>query len=114
MIERVLGSRVIVVLALTGVVLGAVLAAGDRQVIAGGPQAAAPPTIPAASAISTNDVLKTYCTGCHNARLKTAGLLLDGRGRMPRRIDRSSHRWKKISTRRVPRIRIRAACRFIA
>jgi mono/diheme cytochrome c family protein len=33
---------------------------------------AAPPTV------SPGDVLRTYCVSCHNARLKTAGLTLDG------------------------------------
>ena len=95
MIERVLGSRVIAVLALASVVLCAVVAGGGH-VIADGPQAATPSASPAASAASTNDVLKTYCTGCHNARLKTAGLQIDSLDST--RVGPNAEQWEKIVT----------------
>src|SRR5262249_49463675 len=95
MIERALGSRVMAVLALASVVLGTVVVAGGRHAIAGVPQAA-PSTSPAVPAVSTNEVLTTYCTGCHNARLKTAGLQIDGLDAT--RVGQHADTWEKIVT----------------
>ena len=41
------------------------------------PQAAAPQSLPASAAASSRAALDRYCVGCHNGRLKTAGLSLD-------------------------------------
>ena len=60
-------------LALLGVCL-----AGARYVNAGALQTAAPPASPAAPSVRTSETLNKYCVTCHNERLRTGGLALDG------------------------------------
>jgi mono/diheme cytochrome c family protein len=91
MIERLPQSRVMAVLALVGVAL-----AGGRHVSARAPQAVAPSASPVSATISTNELLKTYCVGCHNARLKTAGLLIDSLDATS--VARNAEQWEKIVT----------------
>ncbi|MEP7305250.1 MAG: DUF1592 domain-containing protein [Acidobacteriota bacterium] len=63
-----------------GAAVLAVLALSVPQ--AAGPQAAnqgsASPSSASTTAPGTGQVVKQYCEGCHNARLKTAGLVLEG------------------------------------
>jgi Protein of unknown function (DUF1592)/Protein of unknown function (DUF1588)/Protein of unknown function (DUF1587)/Protein of unknown function (DUF1585)/Protein of unknown function (DUF1595)/Planctomycete cytochrome C len=63
---------------------------------------AAPPQSPASTPVvaSSSDVsdpnttIKRYCTGCHNERLKTAGLALDGLD--PAKVPEHADVWEKV------------------
>jgi mono/diheme cytochrome c family protein len=63
--------------------------------LAGGRHATARAAQPSA-AIQPADVLKTYCVTCHNARLKTAGLEIDGLDAA--HVGQRADIWEKIAT----------------
>ena len=74
----------------------AVCPAGTRDLTArirrtAAPTAAAPPSSTAAS-----DIVRTYCVTCHNGRLKTAGLELDGLDL--RDVADHAEQWEKVAT----------------
>src|SRR6476646_4394951 len=69
------------VLAVTVTLCGAaaVLSAAQSGSVRPAPAAAAGPAAPAAAGQEASQaLLKQYCVTCHNARLKTGGLELDG------------------------------------
>ncbi|HJZ75258.1 MAG TPA: DUF1587 domain-containing protein, partial [Vicinamibacterales bacterium] len=72
--------------------------AGARYVAARGAQTAAAPAAAVAVAPSTpaRDVLNQYCVTCHNSRLKTAGLQLDGLD--PMHVGDHAQQWEKVAT----------------
>src|SRR6187455_1517415 len=78
-------------LALLGVGL-----AGARYVNAGASQIAAPAAIPERSSLAPSDLLTSYCVTCHNGRLNTAGLQLDGLS--ADHVADNAAQWEKIVT----------------
>jgi hypothetical protein len=67
----------------------------------GGPQQ--PSTSPAAPAVSPErSAINRYCVGCHNNKLKTAGLALDTIGAEP--VNQHPEAWEKV----VRRLRVRS------
>jgi len=72
MLTRLVGRASIVVLALSGLIAGAPPGARIAAQVRPAP-APVPAQLPAVRA-----VLDTYCIACHNQRLRTAGLALDG------------------------------------
>jgi mono/diheme cytochrome c family protein len=56
----------------------------------------APTVSPAGAAVPTGDVLNKYCVTCHNSRLKTAGLQIDGLDL--NHIADNAQQWEKIVT----------------
>src|SRR5947207_9368181 len=51
--------------------------------------------IPSPRDIDARDVLNKYCVTCHNARMKTAGLLLDTLD--PGNVGPDAEQWEKVS-----------------
>src|SRR5438105_2123880 len=58
---------------------------------AGGPQQQSPS--PAAASIE-RAALDRYCLGCHNSKMKTAGLALDAIGAVP--VEQHADAWEKV------------------
>ena len=61
------------------------------------PQSASPAATSSGSSVAPADVLNKYCVGCHNDRLKTAGLQIDTLQASP--IADHAPQWEKIVTR---------------
>ena len=80
------------VLALLGVGLAAAPLLNART-----PQSAPPAATSTGSTVAPADVLNKYCVGCHNDRLKTAGLQIDTLQASP--IADHAPQWEKIVTR---------------
>jgi mono/diheme cytochrome c family protein len=70
--------------------------AGTGDVNARASRIAAPAAIPATPGVPTSDVLNKYCVTCHNGRLKTAGLQIDGLD--VNHIADNAQQWEKIVT----------------
>ena len=79
-------------LALLGVGLAAAPLLNART-----PQSAPPAATSTGSTVAPADVLNKYCVGCHNDRLKTAGLQIDTLQASP--IADHAPQWEKIVTR---------------
>jgi len=75
--------------------LAGVSIAGAGYVNARAPQAGAPGASPA---VSTSDILNKYCVTCHNSRLKTAGLQIDGLDASDVARGADAQQWEKIVT----------------
>jgi mono/diheme cytochrome c family protein len=91
--EPVARSRLITTRLL--VVLGVSMAAAG-YVNARASQAPAPVAIPATPSVPASDVLNKYCVGCHNRRLKTAGLQIDSLD--VNRVGDNAEQWEQIVT----------------
>ena len=74
----------------------AVCPAGTRDLTARIRQTAAPTATAPQSSPAASDIVRTYCVTCHNGRLKTAGLELDGLD--PRHVADHAEQWEKIAT----------------
>jgi mono/diheme cytochrome c family protein len=84
----------------TFLAVASIWAASVVLAVAAGPQKAAPPGVPAAA--SPREVVDRYCVSCHNQRLRTGGLALDGLD--PTQAATHAEEWEKV----VRKLRMRA------
>src|SRR5579862_463799 len=88
-LNNAMWRRLFVAVALTILAFGVPQAAG-RQTAS--PRALAPSS--AAPSVPAGQVVKQYCEACHNARLKTAGLVLEGRDFSA--VSANAELWEKV------------------
>src|SRR3989442_14431180 len=93
--ERSARSRALV--ALLGVcVIAAASRIRARADSWAGPSVAVQTAAPAIPSMPTSDILNKYCVTCHNSRLKTAGLQIDGLD--VQHVAGNAQQWEKIVT----------------
>jgi hypothetical protein len=73
-------------------IMGSIWVASAVLAVAAGPQKAASPDVPATA--SPREVVDRYCVSCHNQRLRTGGLALDGLD--PTQVAAHAEEWEKV------------------